>query len=243
MSDLIDLGVYLREVEAFSRLAKSFVDKTSSLHLADVVSDLTHHIDAAQPSFSWNTRAAVKFTPSTKYDGPTRTHQPTHFHLSFSCAFTRPARAAKRCKVWSLSNSAVHIEINREDVPPFKVHFDYKNPDQWGPQMHFQVHEDDVGFPVPRIPTGAFLPTDCADLMLSELHPTEWEQLQHKSTSKADVAVLRDGQEYRTLSYLRDIAKKWENKDFTRFSMLQSYTSSVGALPISRDQLATKQGW
>ena len=242
MSVLIDLGAYLKEVGAFSRLAETFVDKASSVRLAEIERDLSRHIDTPQSTFSWSTREAIKFEASTKYDGPTKTHRPTHFHLSFNCAFTRPGRARKGCAVWFLSNSAVHVEIERDDVPRFKVHFDYKNPKQWGPQMHFQVAEDSVGIPVPRIPTGAFLPTDCADLMLSELHPTDWQLRQHQAASNADVAVLRDGQEYRTISYLKDIAKKWESREFTRFSMLQGYTSSVGALPISRDHVA-KPGW
>lgn len=240
MSVLIDLGAYLKEVEAFARLAGSFVDKTSSMHLSDVVRELTHHIDAAQPQFAWSTRAAVKFNPSIKFDAPGKTHQPTYFLLSFKCEFNRPSRVAKRCAVWILSNSAVHVEIHRAETAAFKMHFDYKNPKQWGPQMHFQVHEEGVVFPVPRIPSGAFLPTDCADLMLSELHPEEWERLQHKST--ADVSVLREGQELRTMSYLMDIAKKWEDKQYTRFNMLQRYTSSVVALPTSRGRLA-KPGW
>ncbi|MDP9916736.1 hypothetical protein J2W24_002383 [Variovorax boronicumulans] len=243
MSVLIDLDDYLKEVQAFARLADSFVDKTSSMHLSDVVGDLTRHIDAAQPNFTWSTRAPVKFNPSTEYDGPGRTYAPTHFLVSFSCAFTRPAKkVAKGCTVWVVTNSAVHVEIHRAEERAFKMHFDYKNPNQWGPQMHFQVHEEDVLFPVPRIPTGAFLPTDCADLMLSELHTEEWKRHQHKSTSSADVSVLRDGQEFRTLSYLKDIAKKWEDKQFTRFNMLQRYTSSVVALPTSRNRPA-KPGW
>lgn len=242
MTDFIDLRAYLKEVGAFSRLAEIFVDKASSLRLADIERDLSRHIDASQPSFRWNTRAAIKFKASTKYDGPTKTHRPTHFSLSFNCVFTRPDRVRKGCAAWFLSNSEVHVEIERDDVSPFKVHFDYKNPEQWGPQMHFQVSEDIVRIPVPRIPTGAFLPTDCADLMLAELHPTDWQVRQHQAASKPDVAVIRDGQEYRTISYLKDIAKQWERREFTRFSMLQNYTSSVGALPISSDHFA-KPGW
>lgn len=244
MTALIDLGSYLREVAAFAHLADAFLDKSSSHRLREVEADLQRDVDAGRPCFVWKTRAPITFRESKKYDGPTKNHRSTQFDLTFTCTFERGERAPKRCSTWHLVDSSSRVDLRREGGGSLTVHFDYKNLGQWGPQMHFQVHEDQEhakgGLPIPRIMTAAFLPTDCADLMLSELHHDSWPQRQHQRSSLADVAQLRKGQENRTLAYLADIKAQWATSKFTRFTMLQDYTASL-ALPDASNRVPKKE--
>lgn len=244
MNVLIDLDAYHPEFEAFSALAADFVDKSSSLHLADVARDLRTGIDQNQAEWTWSTRSDILFKASTSYDGPGRTHADTRFALGFTCTFSRPARVRKSCTVWKLTSAATHVSIRRDRDGGFLAfHFDYKNRNQWGPQVHFQVSETIGRLPIPRLLTTAFLPTDCADVMLAELHRDEWRRRQHEGSSSRNVSVLRDAQEKRTISYLRDIESMW-NSDHksTRFTMLQDYTATLKALPDWRGRDAVA-GW
>ncbi len=244
MSVLIDLDAYHREVEAFASLADDFVDKASSLQLTEVAKGLRTGIDQGRAEWSWMTRSNIVFRASTAYDAPGKSFPDTRFELGFTCAFWRPAKTRKACNVWKLQTAATHVDIIRDEGDGrLSFHFDYKNTNQWGPQIHFQVSEQVGDLPIPRLVATAFLPTDCADLILSELHHEEWRKLQFASKSKADVSVLRDAQEHRTMGYLRDIASLWSaDRAYTRFTMLQNYTSRLTALPDQRGRAAVA-GW
>lgn len=244
MSVLIDLDGYHREVEAFASLAGDFVDKASSLQLTEVAKNLRTGIDQGRAEWSWTTRSNIVFRASNSYDAPGKEFPNTRFELGFTCSFLRPAKTRRSCTVWKLDTAATHVSIVCEESDGrLYFHFDYKNANQWGPQVHFQVSEQVGNLPIPRLVTTAFLPTDCADLILSELHHEEWRKLQFARGSQANVSVLRDAQEHRTMSYLRDIAALWnDDRAYTRFTMLQDYTSRLKALPDQRGR-AAKAGW
>lgn len=234
MSVLIDLADYLGEVEAFAGLADDFVDKSSALRLADIVRELKTGIDLGQPEWSWQTRDDIVFRPSRLYDGPGRTHVDTWLKLGFKCDFYRPRSVRKAATVWAIVRSATHVTISKDDGN-MPCHFDYKNDAQWGPQLHFQVSEDLGNLPIPRIPSASFLPTDCADLLLAELHHEEWRQLQAAGSSSRHVSVIREAQEQRTKAYIENIASLWRgDTKSTRVCMLQNYTATVSALPDRR---------
>jgi hypothetical protein len=234
MSVLIDLADYLEEVEAFVALAEEFVDKSSALRLSDVKRELKTGIDFGQSEWSWETREDILFRPSRLYDGPGRTHVDTWLNLGFKCDFIRPKSVKKSRTVWEIVGSATHVTISKDDGH-MSCHFDYKNRGQWGPQLHFQVSEDIGNLPIPRILSPSFLPTDCADLILAELHPEAWRQLQAAGTSSRHVSVIREAQEHRTKTYVENIANMWRgDTKSTRVCMLQNYTATIAALPDRR---------
>ena len=145
----------------------------------------------------------------------------------------------KRVSVWQIANGATHLTI-RKDGGNLPFHFDSKNPKQWGPQMHFQVSEALGNLPIPRIMSPIFLPSDCADLALAELHPEEWRRFQAAGNSSRHVSVMRDAQEHRTMSYLRNIGTIWlSNRTSTRVCMLQDYTANSFTLPDQRGRTAS----
>jgi hypothetical protein len=240
LSTIIDLAEYAAEVEAFAALATDFVDKSSSITLAEMLSTLRRGIQFGHPEWCWQTRKNIVFRSSRAYDGPGRNFDDTWLELSFNCKFTRPKKVKRKVTVWQIANSATHIRIRRDtDVLPF--HFDYKNLGQWGPQLHFQVSEELGNLPIPRILSGAFLPTDCADLVLSELHHDDWRRHQAAGASSRNMSTMRDGQEHRTMSYLRNIASLWQgDRRATRVCMLQDYTSTHPALPGHSGRLPAK---
>ncbi|ESW95650.1 hypothetical protein X769_28270 [Mesorhizobium sp. LSJC268A00] len=234
MSVLIDLAEYLGEVEAFAALADDFVDKRSALRLTDVVRELKTGIDLGQPEWSWQTREDIVFRPSRLYDGPGRVHVDTWLRLGFKCDFYRPKSVKKATTIWAIVGSATHVTISK-DNGNMPCHFDYKNNQQWGPQLHFQVSENLGNLPIPRIPSTAFLPTDCADLVLAELHHEAWRQLQAAGSSSRHVSVIREAQEHRTRAYVENIASFWRgDTKSTRVSMLQNYSATIAALPDRR---------
>jgi hypothetical protein len=238
LSVRIDLSAYLGEFEAFSALADNFVDKSSTLRLAEVVGDLKTGVTRGLAKWIWETRADIVFRPSTIYDGPGRNHAETWLDVRFKCKFVRPQTVKRAVSVWEISNAATHLRIRKQDGDlPF--HFDYKNRRQWGPQMHFQVSEALGNLPIPRILSPIFLPSDCADLALAELHPEEWRRLQAAGNSSRHVSVIRDAQEHRTLTYLRDIGTLWASSNAsTRVCMLQDYTATPVTLPDWRGRTA-----
>ena len=231
MSALIDLAAYSQEVEAFVALAAEFVDKNSALRLADIERDLNTGVGAGAAKWSWETRDTILFQPSTAYDGPGKAHVETFLELTFKFVFERPVRVRKRSTVWKIASAATHLLIRKEGGGlPF--HFDYKNSGQWGPQLHFQVAETLGGLPIPRIPSPTFLPTDCIDLALAELHHEDWRRRQAAGANSRHVSLIRRAQENRTKTYLRNIASLWDgDTSCTRVCMLQEYTATVTALP------------
>ncbi|MDP3859497.1 MAG: hypothetical protein Q8Q73_17210 [Stagnimonas sp.] len=240
MTVLIDLADYLGEVEAFAALADDFVDKSSALRLSDVVRDLKTGIDLGAATWSWQTRQDIVFRPSQAYDGPGRAHIDTWLDLGFKCDFARPKSVQKSKTAWEIVGSATHVTIRKNDGH-LPCHFDYKNGGQWGPQLHFQVSENVGNLPIPRIPSTSFLPTDCADLILSELHHEEWRQLQAAGGSSRHVSVIRSAQEHRTKAYVENIANMWRgDTKSTRVCMLQNYTATVAALPDRHGRLVAR---
>lgn len=240
MSALIDLAAYKAEVDAFVALADNFVDRTSALRLADVQRDLETGVSMGESSWCWETRENILFRPSIAYDGPGRTHVETYLELGFRFEFNRPVRTRRRSSVWRISASATHVTIRKEggELP---CHFDYKNASQWGPQLHFQIAETLGNLPIPRIPSTTFLPTDCIDLALAELHHEEWLRHQNVGANSRHVSVVRNAQENRTKVYLQNVASLWsDDKSCTRVCMLQNYTATVEALP---DQLGRIAKW
>jgi len=237
LSVRIDLAAYAAELEAFSSLADDFVDKGSSLRLTDIHRQLRSGIDLAKSRWTWETRENIVFKPSTTFDWPDRHFPETRFELGFKFVFKRPANVGRKVTVWQIENAATHIKIAKNGCElPF--HFDYKNPGQWGPQLHFQVSEELSDLPIPRIPSPIFLPSDCADFLLAELHYVEWRQLQASGDSQRHVSVIRNGQEYRALVYLKNIGSIWgDDRGSTRICMLQDYTASVTSLPDHRNRM------
>lgn len=244
MSARIDLEAYAGEVKAFSALAEKFVPHSSVPALRRLEQDLRAGISRANSSWTWSTIQEVVFKPSGKYDAPGKP-KPAHFSLGFECVFTRPAGVnQKKCgPVWEISHGSTHVKVEREDKPSLELHFDYKNIGQLGPQLHVQVAESQTGgLPIPRLVAMAFLPTDCADIMLCELHPTDWERHQRAGGNQWNVTAVRNGQEKRTMAYLNDIHTQWKSDvKQTRFSALQSYTAKVAMLPAHDS--STKRGW
>lgn len=227
---LLNLADYAEEVEAFAALADDFIDATSALRLNDVARELRNFVDAGTHNFTWQTHADIVFRKSNNYDGPGRVHNDTNLEVGFTCEFSRPANTARRCRVWRILRSATHIALSK-DGGQLRCHIDYKNPGQWGPQVHFQINEaaENGNLPIPRIPSLAFLPTDCADLALSELHPEEWKKVQASGAMSRHMSLVRSSQERRSLAYIADIRRKWdEDRQMTRISMLQDYTANVG---------------
>ena len=234
MTLLIDLKEHLSEVKSFTSLASGFVDKNSITKLEAIVRDLETGIALAQPEWTWETKHPVIFGPSKSYDGQGRVMPEAWARIEFCCRFTRPNTvvAKDRDSTWKIASSAVHITMAHEDESFLSCHFDYKNGGQWGPQMHVQLAEGDHRFPIPRLLSNVFLPTDCADLVLAELMPELWSKEQIRSVNSNHVSVLRRAQEERTGRLLADISSQWgKEKDRTRVSMLQNYTASFAALP------------
>lgn len=233
MSVLIDLDHYADEVSAFAALASDFVGATSTLRLEEVARQLRQSVDTGSHHFVWETRDPVIFRPSHLYDGPGREHSAASLSLGFKCEFRRRTSTSRKCRVWQVERSATHLAIAKE-VGRMRFHIDYKNADQWGPQIHFQVDELDAlgNLPIPRIPSISFLPTDCADLGLSELHPEEWRRVQSSGNMSRHMSVVRSAQEARTLAYVGDIRRQWDgDRRTTRVCMLQDYTAGALGLP------------
>jgi hypothetical protein len=233
MSVLLDLAQYSDEVEAFAGLADDFVDAASALRLNDVARELRNFVDAGTPSFTWQTRADIVFRPSNLYDGPQRQHTDTSLAIGFACEFSRPVSIPRRCRVWRVVQSATHLALSK-DGGRLRFHIDYKNAGQWGPQIHFQIDEaPDIGnLSIPRIPSLSFLPTDCADLGLAELHPLEWRQVQASMAMNHHMSVVRTAQERRSVAYVNDIRRQWKDDTrATRICMLQDYTAKIDGLP------------
>jgi len=238
VSARIDLAAYAQELEAFAALAEDFVDRSSTLRLSDVVRQLQTGVGLGTRRWSWETRANIVFRPSTAYDGPGRVHAETWLELGFKLDFTRPASVRRQVTVWEVESAATHVRLHKQGGD-MSFHFDCKNDQQWGPQLHFQVSEAMGNLPIPRIASAIFLPSDCADLALAELHHEEWRRLQAAGTSARHVSVIRDAQEYRTMSYLRNIDAFWKgSRASTRVSMLQDYTASSITLPDQRGRTA-----
>ncbi len=245
MTALIDLEAYAEEVASFCALAETFVARESAPALNRIVDDLRAGIAKALPKWTWSTPKPIHFQPSSQYDSPGKKPRSAHFTLGFECSFNRPQKVNKKPgAVWAVAHTATHIKVERDDNALHCLHFDYKNANQLGPQLHIQVSEANTGgLPIPRLASAAFLPTDCADVMLCELHPDAWEKRQRAGNNQWHVGVVRDGQEHRTVAYLNDIASQWRaDIKRTRFSLIQAYTSTVPSLPSHKNKLAQK-GW
>lgn len=241
MSVLIDLAAYSLEVDAFVSLAESFVDKNYSARLADIGDELKRGIDRGSAEWVWSTRHEIRFRPSRVYDGPSRVNADTWLTFGFECVFTRPTNEPRKSDVWRIRNCATRLHLAHASGG-LPCHIDYKNVDQWGPQLHFQLSEDVCNLPIPRLLSPSFLPTDCADLALAELHHLEWRQKQAQGASGPLMSIIRNGQEHRALSYLRDIRMHWErDRRATRVSMLQDYTATLTALPDHRGRVPERQ--
>lgn len=233
MSVHLDLGYYADEVDAFAGLAEDFVDGASALRLNDVARELQGMVASGTPAFVWETRSDIIFRPGTRYDGPDRQHAETSLSIGFCCKFWRPAKTPRKCRVWQVVRCATHLSLVK-DGGRLCFHIDYKNAGQWGPQIHFQVEEaaETGNLPIPRLPSLSFLPTDCADMGLAELHPEEWRRIQQSSAMNHHMSVVRTAQEQRATAYVADIRRQWDDDArATRISMLQDYTGSVGGLP------------
>lgn len=233
MSVLLDLVDYADEVEAFAGLADEFVDAASALRLSDIARELRNFVDAGTPSFIWQTHADIVFRPNNLYDGPGRHHADTSLEFGFSCEFSRPIKTPKKSRVWKVVRSATHLALAK-DGGCLRFHFDYKNAGQWGPQLHFQVDEtpENGNLPIPRMPSLSFLPTDCADLGLAELHPQEWRQVQASRAMNHHMSVVRSAQESRSVTYVNDVRRQWDDdRRATRICMLQDYTAKITGFP------------
>lgn len=246
MTARIDLDAYAEEVKAFSDLAENFVPRASTPGLKKMEQDLRTGISRASADWTWFTAQEIAFRSSGQYDALGKKPRPAHFTLSFECAFTRPANVnvKKAGAVWQVRHASTHIRVARDDGASLELHFDYKNAGQLGPQLHLQVAESQTrGLPIPRLASPAFLPTDCADIMLCELHPLEWERHQRAGNSQWNVAVLRNGQEHRTVAYLTDLHSQWKSDlKRTRFSTVQTYSAGITALP-AHNGVSAKVGW
>jgi len=236
---LIDLASYLDEVEAFLALADGFIERASVPRVQEAVRDLKTGIELGEREWTWCTRNDVLFRASRHYDGPNKAHADTTFELGFTIQFRRLKSTKKRSTVWSIANGSTRVTVRKGDRElPF--HFDYKNSSQWGPQLHFQVHERIGDLAIPRICSTAFLPTDCADLMLAELHHEDWRATQAAGSNSRHVGLIRDAQENRSRAYIEDVARLWRDgaRSRTRLTMLQDYTASVVGLPDHRGRVA-----
>lgn len=233
MTLAIDLAQHLAEVKAFNNLASTFVDKKSANTLDSLVRTLELGIGQGRETWTWQTDHPIEFGPSTSYDAKGKSMPKTWACLTFKCVFERPSEQRRKPdSVWRIDNSSVHVKMAREDQDFLSCHFDYKNASQWGPQLHVQLAEGDHRFPIPRLPSSIFLPTDCADLILSELMPEAWERHQRRGSASADVSMLRRAQEQRAMSMVGDIKGQWaKDNRTTRVSMLQSYSPTVKGLP------------
>lgn len=237
MTALIDLDAYCREVEAFAALAEDFLERASFIRLGDAARDLRTLVGNGIANCTWRTDKPIEFRASTRYDGPSKTHHETSFSLGFALEFRRPARIKRRITVWHIEHASTHVSLKRpHDGGALDFHFDYKNALQWGPQLHCQVNECIGKLPIPRLLATTFLPTDCADMMLCELHHEDWLKRQRSSTR--DTSLIRDAQQHRTMAYVSDISKKWSGeRASTRVTMLQDYTAAVVGLPDSRGRV------
>lgn|GEM_PF-2987851 len=233
MSVFLDLAHYADEVQAFAGLADDFIDGASALRLNDVSRELHALVEAGASSFTWQTRSEIVFRPSNLYDGPQRQHTDTSLAISFTCEFWRPTKTPRRCRVWKVIHSATHLTLSK-DGGQLCFHIDYKNASQWGPQIHFQIEEapETGNLPIPRLPSLSFLPTDCADMGLAELHPLEWRRVQASMAMNHHMSVVRTAQERRATAYVADIRRQWDDDSrATRICMLQNYTANIGGLP------------
>ena len=233
MTVLLDLVDYADEVEAFAGIADEFVDAGSALKLKDVARELRNFVDTGTSSFVWQTPGEIAFRSSRLYDGPGREHTQTDLRIGFTCEFRRPVKTRKKCRVWQAVQAATHVTLEK-DGGQLRFHVDYKNVGQWGPQIHFQIVESDEtgNLCIPRMPALSFLPTDCADLALAELHPEEWRKVQASGAKSRHVSIVRSAQQARVLAYLGDIGRQWEQDRLTtRVSMLQDYTAALSGLP------------
>lgn len=231
MTTKIDLERYASEVEAFIRLADDFVDKASTLRLDHVLRALRAQIDSRASPLFWSTEREIVIRSSEYYDGPGKKHLKTDLSISFDCVFLRDANADRKDTKWGINRISTHLSLKKDGYElPF--HFDYKNSEQWGPQVHFQVSEILCDIPIPRLLSNVCLPTDCLDLMLSELHPVEWQETQQAGRNNVYMSKVRTAQENRILAHINELKRLWEDdKRTTRVNMLQNYTSALSVLP------------
>jgi len=227
----IDLEKYTVEMAAFIELAEDFVDKSSTLRLTHVLRDLQIKVDERTPRLHWSTDREIIIRSSEYYDGPNRKHLKTELSVTFDCVFLREEGTKPKVPMWEIDRISTHLRLKKNGYElPF--HFDYKNSDQWGPQIHFQVSENLCDLPIPRLLSNVCLPTDCLDLILSELHPVEWQTVQLAGNNRTHIARVRNAQESRILAYISELKQLWDgDKATTRVNMLQNYTSKLSALP------------
>lgn len=222
---IIDLRSYGGEVAAYVAAAKSFVDRTAWTRLQAMQSDLEYGRDN-QDDFVWRTSGDIRTRIADRYDGSGKVKPPIVLTLGFHARFKR--LAAKRTD-FQVVTMVTHLLVFPEDnlhQPALHIHVDKKNAGQLGPEMHVQVSEaftkQASGMPlaIPRLPSGFLLPTDCLDIMLTEIFPDEWPEAQ---ASAHEIQSLRQAQLQRLRRLGAQLEEVWKGKQArTPFSALQN---------------------
>lgn len=206
---IINLKNYIKEVEAMTKVAADFISPDSQSRLHDFVEDLRSAHERGEESFPWKTSKPIVTVPSRNYDGKTHPRNAAHLEFQFKSVLQRKARGSAD---WKLDEMTTRICIvdSSEMKKLLSIHIDLKSPNQWGPEVHFQVAEGHAGgLAVPRVPFGFLLPTDCLDFALAELFPEKWKAAQ---TTAYDMSRLRKGQLDRIKAIGENILSLWDKQ-------------------------------
>lgn len=227
----IDLQSYLDEVSAVAKLSERFLEADGLAAMKQAVDDLSVPVHSGQPKFTWQTKDTlpIRFTSSSTYDGK-KAHLPAmRLKFGFVCKFARPQNTPRKgpeLRLWSIEMAVTHVRWCEDGgAERMHCHFDLKNTGQYGPEYHFQVAENGPRPAIPRLPVACFLPTDCLDLALSELHPVDWSK--HQATMTFQRQILMKAQRARLEHSARDVTRFWDELKGaqTPISALQGYTS------------------
>ncbi len=149
MTALIDLDSYADEFDAFLALVREYLEPQSSPLLEGLARDL--RIGAAKDvdTWTWQSREELRFRESTDYDSCKKKHNDAiSLGVSFSLVFSTPSRPRRKSRTWRIERGSTHVSIWKAGQRS-RFRLDYKNVEQWGPQLHYQIDEDLWGHPVP----------------------------------------------------------------------------------------------
>lgn len=227
----IDLFHYTEEVDAFSKMASGFLAAGAGKAVSDAVSSLQTPVRGGVDRIPWETPKArpIPFRMSKSYDGANSNDEPLFLTFAFDCIFSRPVnthRPRPERSFWNVERAVTHFRwCDGAGNEKMASHFDLKNTGQLGPEYHYQVAENRNRLAIPRLPSVCFLPTDCLDFALAELHPREWPQYQ--ATKQYERDLVRRAQRARLAYSASEVTRFWDTTQSvqTPISALQRFTS------------------